>query len=95
MKTKASVKFGLIDVTAKKDSQLSVNDKQDFVDILDLKNDDLEETLYGTCEKNQFALDGSRELMPEELDNMGWWSNQMSYENGYFATPLVLEINFT
>ena len=95
MKTKASVKFGLIDVTAKKDSQLSVNDKQDFVDILDLKNDDLEETLYGTCEKNQFALDGTRELMPEELDNMGWWSNQMSYENGYFATPLVLEINFT
>lgn len=97
MKTKASVKFGLIDVTAKKDSQLSVNDKQDFVDISDLKNDDLEETLYGTCEKNQFALDGSRELMPEkeELINMGWWSNQMSNENGYFATPLIMEINFT
>lgn len=95
MKTKASVKFGLIDVTAKKDSQLSVNDKQDFVDILDLKNDDLEETKYGTCEKNQFALDGSFELMPDELDNIGWWSNLMSDENGHFATPLVLEINFT
>lgn len=97
MKTKASVKFGLIDVTAKKDSQLSVNDKQDFVDILDLKNDDLEETLYGTCEKNQFTLDGSRELMPEkeELINMGLWSNQMSDENGCFATPLIMEINFT
>lgn len=95
MKTKASVKFGLIDVTAKNDSQLSVNDKQDFVDILDLKNDDLEETLYGTCEKNQFALDGSFELMPDELDDMGWWSNQMSDDKGNFATPLVLEINFT
>ena len=95
MKTKASVKFGLIDVTAKKDSQLSVNDKQDFVDILDLKNDDLEETKYGTCEKNQFALDGSFELMPDGLSNMGWWSNQMSDEHGNFATPLVLEVNFT
>lgn len=97
MKTKASVKFGLIDVTAKKDSQLSVNDKQDFVDMLDLKNDDLEEIKYGTCEKNQFALDGSRELMPEkeDLKDMGWWSNQMSDENGHFATPLIMEINFT
>lgn len=95
MKTKASVKFGLIDVTAKQNSQLSISDKQDFVDVLDLKNDDLEETKYGTCEKNQFALDGSFELMPDELDNMGWWSNQMSDENGHFTTPLTMEINFT
>ena len=97
MKTKASIKFGFVDVTAKEDSNLTVNDKQDFVDILDLKKDDLEEVKYGTCEKNQFALDGSFQLMPdvENLDNMGWWSYQMSDEVGNFATPLVMEINFT
>lgn len=94
-KTKTSIKFGLVDVTAKEDSQLNVNDKQEFVDLLDLKKEELEEIKYGTCEKNQFALDGSFELMPEKLNNMGWWSNQMSDENGNFTTPLTMEINFT
>lgn len=94
MKTKASIMFGFVDVTAKQDSQLSVNDKQDFVDLNDLKKDDIEEIKYGTCEKNQFALDGTFELMPDILDNMCWWSNIMSNENGVFETPLVLEIGF-
>ena len=94
MKTKASIMFGFVDVTAKQDSQLSVNDKQNFVDLNDLKKDDIEEIKYGTCEKNQFALDGTFELMPDILDNMCWWSNIMSNENGVFETPLVLEIGF-
>lgn len=97
MKTKASIMFGFVDVTAKQDSQLIVNDKQNFVDINDLKQEDIEEIKYGTCEKNQFALDGTFELMPEieELNNMCWWSNEMSNENGEFENPLVLEISFT
>lgn len=95
MKTKASIMFGLVDVTAKQDSQLTVNDKQDFVNLADLKRDDLSEVKYATCEKNQFVLDDTFELMPNELKNMGWWSNKISDENGNFNTPLVLEINFT
>lgn len=95
MKTKASITFGLVDVTAKDDSILSVNDKQDFVDIQDLKEDNIEEIKYATCEKNQFALDGTFELMPDNLDNMCWWSNEMSDENGNFKIPLVMEIDFT
>ena len=94
-KTKTSIKFGLVDVTAKEDSTITVNDKQEFVDLQDLKEEELEEVKYGTCEKNQFALDGSFELMPEELNNMGWWSNEMSDENGSFTIPLVMEIDFT
>lgn len=95
MKTKASIMFGFVDVTAKEDSSLTVSDKQEFVDLADLKEDELEEVKYGTCEKNQFALDGTFELMPDSLDNMGWWSNQMSNEDGNFTTPLTMEINFT
>lgn len=97
MKTSTKISFGLVDVTAKKDSQLAVNDKQNFVDITDLERDDIEEVKYATCEKNQFALNGTYELMPEieNLDNMCWWSNKMSNENGEFETPLVMEINFT
>jgi len=97
LKTQGSILFGLVDVTAKKDSRLIVNDKQQFVDLEDLRQEKLEEIKYGTCEKNQFALDGSFSLMPniEELINMGWWSNQMSDDKGQFETPLVMEINFT
>ena len=51
MKTKASIMFGFVDVTAKQDSSLTVNDKQEFVDLADLKEDELEEVKYGTCEK--------------------------------------------
>lgn len=94
-KTRTQITFGLVDVTAKSDSQLSVSDKQDFVNLNDLKEEKLEEILYGTLEKNQFALDGSRKLMPEELSGMGWWSNEMSDENGNFITPLVMEMDFT
>lgn len=46
MKTRTSIKFGLIDVTAKSDSQLLVNDKQNFIDLNDLKKEELEEIKY-------------------------------------------------
>lgn len=95
MKTKAQIEFGFVDVTAKKDSQLNISDKQNFVDLNDLKKDDIEEIKYGTCERNQFALDGTFELMPDELNDMCLWSKSMSDENGIFKKPLVLEINFT
>lgn len=95
MKTKASIQFGFVDVTAKKDSGLTVNDQQSFVDLEDLKVDNLIETKYGTLEKNQFALDGNFELMKDNLENMGWWSKEMSNENGVFETPLTLQIDFT
>jgi len=95
MKTKASIQFGFVDVTAKADSGLTVNNQQEFVNLEDLKKDDIVETKYGTLEKNQFALDGSFELMPDNLKNMCWWSKQMSDENGNFETPLTLEIDFT
>ena len=95
MKTKTQIEFGFIDVTAKSDSQLSITDKQDFVDLEDLKQDDIEETKYATLERNQFALDGTFELMPENLDNMCLWSSSMSNDAGIFERPPVLTINFT
>lgn len=97
MKTRASIKFGLIDVTAKNDSTLTVNNKMEFVDLEDLKRDDLEEIKYGTCEQNLFVLDGTFELVSkiDTLQDMGWWSNEISGETGIFNTPLILEINFT
>lgn len=95
MKTKASISFGFIDVTAKKDSQLQASNKQEISNLNNLKQDDVEEIQYATCERNQFTLDGNFELMPENLNNICWWSNEMSNDKGIFVTPLVLTIDFS
>ena len=95
MKTKTQIEFGFVDVTAKSDSDLSITDKQEFVDLEDLKQDDIEEVKYATLERNQFALDGTFELMSEKLDNMCLWSGSMSNEAGVFENPPVLTITFT
>ncbi len=95
MSTKTKIEFGLVDTTAKDDSQLSVNEKQDFVNLQDLKQDEIEEIKYGTLEKNQFLLNGEQRFLPdEELTQMGLWSKQMSDKDGNFATPITLEIDF-
>ena len=93
-KTNTQISFGFIDVTAKKDSQLQASDKQEISNLNALKQDDIEEIQYATCEKNQFALDGNFELMPEKPSNICWWSNEMSDKNGNFITPPTLTINF-
>lgn len=95
MRAKTQIKFGFVDVTAKSDSQLSISDKQSYVDLEDLKKDDIEEIKYATLERNQFALDGSFELMPDVLDNMCLWSSSMSNSSGLFERPPVLTIDFS
>lgn len=96
MSTKTKIEFGLIDTTAKDDSKLIPSEKQDFVNIQDLKQEEIEEIKYGTLEKNQFLLNGEQRFLPDgELTQMGLWSNQMSDKDGNFATPITLEIDFT
>lgn len=75
-KTKCSISFGLYDVTAKEDSLLAANDLQGFVDLNELRRDDLVLSSYATCEKNQFMLDGAAKLLPDDTStvDLGWWT---------------------
>lgn len=97
MGTYAEISYGLFDVTAKLDSTPACSDKQIFVNTDQLKQTDLAIGKYGTCEPNNFVLDGSMLLFPDTPanENFGLWSLQMSDANGNFATPIVLTINFT
>lgn len=95
MKTSTIIEYSVVDITAKADSQLSVNNSQDFSKLDELKLNKLQEIKYSTLEKNHFVLDGKSENMGEKITSVGWWSKQMSDESGEFATPLVLTINFT
>ena len=42
---------------------------------------------YATLEPGVWALDGTRELFPDEPAPMGWWSRERSDEAGCFAAP--------
>ena len=56
-------------------------------------NADLEFGSFGTVgELNQFLLDGSQRFLPDDLTGIpiGLWSNQLSGDDGSFATPLTL-----
>lgn len=58
-------------------------------------NADLVFTSFGTGgELNQFLLDGGQSVLPDDLTNvpLGLWSNQLSGDDGSFATPITLTI---
>ncbi len=97
MRTKTAISFGLVDVTAKPDSTFIADDKQPFIDLTQLKRDELEIRKFATLEKDYFRLDGTFELFPDEPTeyNFGLWSASMSGENGEFASPVVLAIEFS
>ncbi len=94
MKTKTLIEYGVYDITAKDDSVLSTTDKQEFVNILDLKKDDIKEIKYSTLEKNYFVLDGTFKNMNGSEVNMGLWSKSMTDASGNFSVPPILTINF-
>lgn len=41
-----------------------------------------------------WPLDGTRHIMPDSPQNIGWWSKEMSDENGHFASNPKITITF-
>lgn len=96
MGTYAEISYCLVDVTAKEDSAPICQDKQPFIDMAQLKRNNLEVDKYGTGELNQFVLDGSMKLFPDNpsLKDFGLWSLSKSDEKGVFKTPITLTVDF-
>lgn len=96
MRTGVEISYGLFDVMAKEDSNLSVTNKQPFVDINQLKKE-LDVKKYETMELNQFVLDGSFHTFPDEpaQGEFGLWSHTMSDSAGSFAALITLTITFS
>lgn len=57
-------------------------------------NHDYDFESFGTCELNQFLLDGGQSVLHDDLTNvpLGLWSNQLSDDDGAFATPITLTL---
>ena len=87
--------FNFIDVSAKADSQIKAETAQEF-SSLGLQYEDNQQATYGTLELNQFLLDGSREIFPDELpEDVAYWSTEMSDADCLYTDNPMLEINFT
>lgn len=93
------VTYGLLDITAADDAISSAIDVQPFSNPQEINTPDLDRLAvekFATLEQNHWVLDGSFLQWPEnpESETWGFWSKQISDQNGYFAAPVELTILF-
>lgn len=94
---KVSIGYGQVDPSAKPDSRPRSDDAQPWVNLDDLRYDDLAVKNVASCEHNQAVLDGAQEHLPDEpwLYPWGFWSAQASGADGVFEDPPVLDVQFS
>lgn len=86
------VKYGEVAVGAREYLAPSANEKAFFVDLDDLR-EGAENTLdWGNpCDPYSVILDGEADAIPTETGkSKGFFSEQISDENGFFAEPIIL-----
>lgn len=86
--------YDLKDTTAIADSTPTTAYNQSFGDISKIK-DNIETASYATLEQDFFLLDGSRDEMPDAPEDIVFFSDTCSDENGQFATDPILIILFS
>lgn len=94
------LKYGLFDVTAADDSTQTCTDVQPFADVTVLNTPDLDSLSvkpWATLETNQWLLDGSKRVFPDEPEKeiFGLWSLSQSGDDCNFAAPITLICDFT
>ena len=85
-------------VGAKENSTVTASEKQDFVNLDDLKKD-IQATNYATLENNMWLLDGTFEVLPDDAESVGYWSEQLSTETNsaglyVFSLPIIISRQF-
>lgn len=92
-----SIEYKDISLTAKDNSTPTCIDKQDFSNLLLLKQDNVVFKKIATLENMFWLLDNSFENFPDILtnENFALWSQSMSDEKGEFTNPIELELNFS
>lgn len=79
---------------AKEDSSFSTENEIEFSDVSKIK-ENVDIHSYGTLEKNQFILDGTYGIMPDDKSGCALWSNTISDTSGDFISPLSLTVSFS
>lgn len=90
MKTEFYCKHELYDTTAIKDSTLTTAYNQPFGSMAKAKQN-IDTPDYATLEKDFFLLDGAYTEMPDNPDDVVFFSSEMSGEDGTFTeNPLII-----
>lgn len=88
------VKYGGIAINSDKSFNVQTNNKEDFVKEQSILDRRLQYKNIGNpCELYSVILDGSVSAFPKNIDteNLGYWSNSISNENGFFEEPIIIE----
>lgn len=85
-----TIKYGDVAVGAREGFSLSSLDSAPFTNFDNLKQNIDFPNYTNPCELYSTALDGSCLLLPENSANVGWWSDQISGEDGTFETPIEM-----
>lgn len=95
--TDVRVRYGLIDVTAAEDGQMSMPNVQPFSSLPELLDDDQVIARLATLEHDHWFLDGTFEIFPTGYSSAftGVWSDTQSGDDGVFAAPPVFTVNFS
>jgi hypothetical protein len=91
------VSFGVFDVTARGDATAAA-DQQPFSDVSKTLDTVVSVPAVGTCEQDQFKVNGSMSLFPDNPPagmNFGWWSTAVSGSDGTFTDPPTVTYTFT
>lgn len=97
MHTEPIISVKLVDVTAKKDSNVSMDGNSEFADVLRLKEEKASIPDYMTLEWNYSLLDGSMSHLPDNIEETQYpfFSSEMSNAEGEYSGAYVLDVNFT
>lgn len=94
--TRCEMVLSLEDTAAKQDSTVTSSNNAPFSDINILKQEDVNIPDYGTLELNQFILDGTQQILPNNLEDCGYalLGTDMSDEN-LDRDNITLNVTFT
>lgn len=86
------IRYGDIAVGARERFELDTSDKSYFSNLMQLKKKISFPNYTNPCELYSTVLDGSSLPLPSDTENgsFGWWSDQISNEDGSFDSPIVL-----
>lgn len=93
-KTSCKAHMIFADVTALEDSAPSTNNNQRIADIGLLKKS-VTNSDYATLEFNQFLLDGSKEIISDNTNNIAFMSSNISSDDCLFVENPVVSFSFS
>lgn len=89
------VKYGGIAINSDKTFSVSADNKESFVKQETILDRSLNYKNIGNpCELYSVVLDGNVSAFPDNTntENLGYWSNSISDDNGYFEEPINIEL---